>query len=246
MKKIIAMLVVATMLLTGVMAIVASANEPVVFYTIDVKENNDNTVDVTVSVNSDEGLKIAEMFFAYNAEVLECDEDSVNGDHWAISKKDSFDCYLDEPGKIYFAFEADDYDTGITADGKMMTASFKVIKEGATADEYGFDLKVYNDDPGNHIIVPDEDGYFSVVVNVIPAETTAPEDDETTAPEDDETTAPVVDETTAPEVDETTKPATKPQSPQTGDSMIYVAVIAVIALAACSTVVVVRSKKSSK
>ena len=218
MKKIIAMLVVATMLLTGAMAIVASANEPVVFYTIDVKENNDNTVDVTVSVQSDEGLKIAEMFFAYNAEALECDEDSVDGDHWAIGKKDSFDCYLDEPGKIYFAFEADDYDTGITADGKMMTASF-TKKAGATADDYGFDLKVYNDDPGNHIIVPDEDGYFSVKVNVLPAETKAPE---------------------------TTKPATKPNSPQTGDSMIYVAVIAVVALAACSTVVVVRSKKSSK
>ncbi len=304
MKKIIAMLVVATMLITGVMAITASAADATVNYTVDVQKNNDDTIDVVVSIDIPDGygFLVAEAQFLYNAEALEIDADSIDVDLWAIGRKDSFDvAYEDVPGELYFSVEADDLDNGIAVDGQMFSMTFKVLDAAA---EYNFALAPYNADPANHSLAQAGnyvDGLINMTVNVKEAETTAPADDETTAPADDETTAPVVDdettapaddettapvvdettapaddettapvvdettapvvddETTAPEADdettapvqtekpaETTKPAAKPQSPQTGDSMVFVAVIAVLALAACSTVVVVRSKKSSK
>ncbi len=101
--------------------------------------------------------------------------------------------------------------------------------------------------------------YYVEGFDVEPDDTTkAPEADDTTkAPEaDDETKAPEADDTTkVPEADDATKApesgTTSPvtdkvptKAPQTGDSVLSAAVIAVIALAACATVLIIKKKKN--
>ena len=270
MKKIISVLVVAAMLLTGMMAITASAAEGAVFTVDAVKDGNQ--LDVTINLTSDMPFAIAYLSMYYNTEALVVDEDSITS-YWEVGRKDTADLYLEEEGWLFFEIVADDMEgAGIAApQGKAYTLSFEIIDE--TAD-FGFIIKPHADDEFNSVAAPlieIEDAVALPVTCIIndvtevttapvttapaPVETPAPVADETTAPVADETTAPVADETTAPDAadettapsaSETTKPASKPSSPQTGDSMVFVAVIAVLALAACSTVVVVRSKKASK
>lgn len=112
-------------------------------------------------------------------------------------------------------------------------ADFKmyIVGEDGTAEEIDFEL---NYDFGTVTAALTKMG--TVIIGDAIVEEEEPEIPADTE-ETEETTVPVTTDSPV-----TTKPAEKPTSPQTGDNAMFAAIIAMIALAACSAVVVCRSK----
>ena len=139
------------------------------------------------------------------------------------------------------------YELTATVNGSATEPKGEVKATFAIPSDFGSDFKLYliNDDGTFEELEFDIEYDFGtvstaltkmgtvIIAEPVPAEE---EPEDTTAPE---TTIP---ETTAPDSSETTKPAEKPQSPQTGDNAMFAVAIAMIALAACSAVVIYRKK----
>ncbi len=264
MKKIFAVLVVAVMLLSGIMAIPASAVEGTV-YTLDAQVNGDK-VDVTVTVSdNDEGVGALVAFLTFNKNAVAIDESSIkaagvmdNTFAWDYTKHtiDVSKYTVDNEYKDYLYVSYLNQNGNNTNNGTLFTVSFNILDK---TENFDFKLELKDGSVNNHAHYDADNKAAATpfVFAIADGAATNGELPETDAPETDapvtdapETDAPATDapETDAPATDapvtdapETTKPVT---SPQTGDSMIFVAVIAVLALAACSTVVVIRRRSS--
>ena len=157
-----------------------------------------------------------------NLAALELTFNAVGTDKWAFAGFDGIDAadyevaVNEEDGSYVVTFKNLDAVNKLLADGKTLNAVYVATVPSAKADDISDDAKT--------------------VENTIETQAPVVEDETTKAPVDE-------DETTAAPAPETTAPA-KPVVP-TGDNMMYVAIIAVLALAACSTVVVYR-KRSAK